>query len=103
MNSRSGGIRYPKPSRKSRCSRRATYGARTQPRIPFQFASYDIPLSGNAGIEISNRGETRYAYCTRSIRAGLFGDNRWYETNVPIADRLFERHLRAIQAGEDHG
>ena len=25
------------------------------------------------------------------------GDNRWYETNVPIADRLFERHLRTIK------
>jgi hypothetical protein len=25
------------------------------------------------------------------------GDNRWYETTVPIADRLFERHLRTIK------
>ena len=25
------------------------------------------------------------------------GDDRWYETNVPIADRLFERHLRTIE------
>jgi len=25
------------------------------------------------------------------------GDNRWYETNVPIADRLFELHLRNIK------
>ena len=25
------------------------------------------------------------------------GDNRWYETNVPIADRPFERHLRTIK------
>jgi hypothetical protein len=24
------------------------------------------------------------------------GDDRWYETNVPVADRLFERHLRMI-------
>jgi hypothetical protein len=24
------------------------------------------------------------------------GDDRWYETNVPAADRLFERHLRTI-------
>jgi len=28
------------------------------------------------------------------------GDNRWYETNVPVADRLFERHLRTIRVGE---
>ena len=25
------------------------------------------------------------------------GDNRWYETNAPIADRLFELHLRNIK------
>jgi hypothetical protein len=25
------------------------------------------------------------------------GDDRWYETNVSVADRLFERHLRAIE------
>jgi hypothetical protein len=25
------------------------------------------------------------------------GDDRWYETNVPVADRLFERHLRMIE------
>ena len=31
------------------------------------------------------------------------GGNRWYETNVPIADRLFERHPRTIEEGEDHG
>ena len=25
------------------------------------------------------------------------GNDRWYEINVPIADRLFERHLRTIE------
>ena len=25
------------------------------------------------------------------------GKNRWYEMNVPIADRLFERHLDTIE------
>jgi hypothetical protein len=28
------------------------------------------------------------------------GDDRWYERNVPMADRLFERHLRTIREGE---
>ena len=28
------------------------------------------------------------------------GDNRWYEVNVPIADRLFERHLKTIASEE---
>ena len=32
------------------------------------------------------------------------GDDRWYETNVPIADRLFERHLEAIEKERaEHG
>lgn len=32
------------------------------------------------------------------------GDDRWYETNVPVADRLFERHLRTMgKEREEHG
>ena len=32
------------------------------------------------------------------------GDDRWYETNVPIADRRFERHLQAIEKERaEHG
>jgi hypothetical protein len=32
------------------------------------------------------------------------GDNRWYEINVPLADRLFERHLQMIEReGLSHG
>jgi hypothetical protein len=32
------------------------------------------------------------------------GDDRWYETNVPVADRLFERHLRTIRKEiSEHG
>ena len=32
------------------------------------------------------------------------GDDRWYEKNVPLADRLFEQHLRTIEEeGAEHG
>ena len=32
------------------------------------------------------------------------GDDRWYETNVPVADRLFERHLRTVEKERtEHG
>jgi hypothetical protein len=32
------------------------------------------------------------------------GDDRWYETNVPVADRLFERHLTTIgKERTEHG
>jgi hypothetical protein len=29
------------------------------------------------------------------------GDDRWYETNVAVADRLFERHLRTLEKERD--
>lgn len=32
------------------------------------------------------------------------GDGRWYETNVPVADRLFERHLKTMRKEKaEHG
>jgi hypothetical protein len=31
------------------------------------------------------------------------GDDRWYETNVPVADRLFERHLTTIKKETGNG
>jgi hypothetical protein len=27
------------------------------------------------------------------------GDERWYEVNIPIADRLFEQHLKSTEGG----
>ncbi len=32
------------------------------------------------------------------------GNDRWYEIHVPVADRIFERHLQAVQnEREQHG
>lgn len=32
------------------------------------------------------------------------GDDRWYDTNVPIADRLFEARLRTLEKERsEHG
>lgn len=32
------------------------------------------------------------------------GDDRWYEANVPVADRLFDRHLKMIRKERaEHG
>jgi hypothetical protein len=32
------------------------------------------------------------------------GDDRWYEKNVPVADRLFEQRLETIEKeGAEHG
>jgi hypothetical protein len=50
-----------------------------------------------------------YAFDPRRIAILLVagdktGDDRWYERNVPVADRLFERHLRTIEKEKaEHG
>ena len=31
------------------------------------------------------------------------GNDRWYETFVPVADRLYEQHLREIEEDNDYG
>jgi hypothetical protein len=50
-----------------------------------------------------------YAFDPRRIAILLVagdktGDDRWYEANVPIADKLFEHHLRMIgKERTEHG
>ena len=37
-------------------------------------------------------------------RGDKTGDDRWNATHVPVADRLFERHLRTIEKeSAEHG
>jgi hypothetical protein len=31
------------------------------------------------------------------------GNEQWYETSVPVADRLYERHLIELEESDDHG
>ena len=31
------------------------------------------------------------------------GNRQWYETSVPLADRLYERHLIELEESEEHG
>lgn len=45
---------------------------------------------------------TLYAFDSRRIAILLIGgektgDNRWYDTHVPIADRLYDEHLEQLQ------
>lgn len=49
-----------------------------------------------------------YAFDPRRVAILLIagdktGDDRWYETKVPVADRLFERHLKTIEKETGHG
>ena len=41
---------------------------------------------------------------SRLVAGDKTGGDRWYETGVPVADRLFERHLRTIEKERtEHG
>jgi len=31
------------------------------------------------------------------------GNERWYETAVPLVDRLYERHLIELEESDDYG
>ena len=49
-----------------------------------------------------------YAFDPRQVAILLIagdktGDGRWYETNVPVADRLFDHHLKAIRKEAGNG
>ena len=50
--------------------------------------------------------DDRSEYCTRSTRnarpfcwwgGDKTGDDRWYEVNVPSADRLYDEHLEELK------
>lgn len=46
-----------------------------------------------------------YAFDPRRVAILLIagdktGDDRWYEKNVPIADRLFAEHLESLSEGD---
>lgn len=63
------------------------------------------PLSGDAETARPSRGRSlRMLYEFDPRRTAILlvagdktGDDRWYEKNVPLADRRFERHLRTIE------
>jgi hypothetical protein len=50
-----------------------------------------------------------YAFDTRRVAILLVagskgGDDRWYEVHVPVADRLFEKHLKTMgDQGDENG
>ena len=77
------------------------------PRLRFPYSS------GISGSKHSHMRELRiqhqgrpyrvlYAFDSRRYAILLFGgdktgDNRWYDVNVPIADRLYDEHLEILR------
>src|SRR5579864_2571306 len=75
-----------------------------------------LPFPHSSGIEVSKHSHMRelriqhqgrpyrvlYAFDPRRAAILLIGgdktgDDRWYETNVPIADRLYDEHLEFLR------
>jgi hypothetical protein len=84
------------------------------PMLPFPFSS-NIKGSKHGVIRelrITHKGRPYrilYAFDPRRTAILLIGgdktgDARWYEKNVPVADRLFDEHLDSIKKeGDDYG
>jgi hypothetical protein len=77
----------------------------------------NLPHPHSSGIQSSKHKQMReliiqchgepfrvlYAFDSRRVAILLIGgnktgDNRWYETSVPLADRLYDAHLATLQA-----
>lgn len=77
------------------------------PRLPFPYSS-GIAASRHAHmreLRIQHRGRPyRVLYAFNPLRTAILllggakgGDDRWYEANVPIADRLYDDHLEELR------
>ena len=84
------------------------------PRLPFPHSS-DVKKSKHGHmreLRIQHAGRPyRVLYAFDPRRAAILliggdktGKDRWYETHVPIADRLYDNHLKALAAeAKKHG
>jgi hypothetical protein len=77
------------------------------PTLPFPYSS-DIRGAKHTHmreLRVQHKGRPyRVLYAFDPRRAAILliggdktGDDRWYETNVPLADELYDRHLAALK------
>lgn len=81
------------------------------PQLPFPYTSgiENSRHSHMRELRIQYRGEpyrVLYAFDPRRVALLLIGgckggDDRWYDRYVPIADRLYDEHLRALDEEKD--
>lgn len=80
-----------------------------QLRYPYSSGIKSSKHSHMRELRIQHQGDpyrVLYAFDPRRMVILLFGgcktgDDRWYETNVPVADRLYDEHLDVLkQEGE---
>ena len=77
------------------------------PTLPFPYSS-DIRGARHTHmreLRVQHKGRPyRVLYAFDSRRAAILliggdktGDDRWYDTNVPLADELYDRHIAALK------
>jgi hypothetical protein len=113
MSSKSGGTPYPNPGTKKSMLASAFLMERG-PNLGFPFSSQVKTSRFPEMRELRARAggdplRMLYAFDPRRtaillVAGDKTGDDRWYETHVPVTDRLFERHLKTIENPErEHG
>lgn len=77
------------------------------PRLPFPYSSGIVGSRHDhmRELRIQHKGRPyRVLYAFNPLRTAILliggakgGDGRWYEVNVPIADRLYDIHLKELR------
>ncbi len=89
------------------------YWRQKGPRLPYPYSSsiYESKHGHMRELRIQHQGDPYrilYAFDPRRVAILLIGGNksgndRWYEQYIPIADKLYDEHLRSLNQGENHG
>jgi hypothetical protein len=86
---------------------------RKGPTLPFPYSSAVFGSKYKHMRELRTQSEGRplrilYAFDPKRTAILLIGgektgDNRWYDVFVPVADRLYDEHLRELEEGRSDG
>ncbi len=85
--------------------RSAPEGVRSRAPVSVQFGCNDVDALAYRELRIQHRGEpyrVLYAFDPRRTAILLLGgkktgDPRWYDTAVPIADRLYDEYIAELK------
>lgn len=80
-------------------------------KFPFSSSIEGTKLTHLRELRIQHAGEpyrVLYAFDPRRCAILLLGgnktgDNRWYEKNIPKAERLYQEHLSTLKKENNHG
>ncbi|MFA5959524.1 MAG: type II toxin-antitoxin system RelE/ParE family toxin [Tatlockia sp.] len=80
-------------------------------KFPFSSGIEGSKLSHLRELRIQHAGQPyRVLYAFDPRRSAILllggnktGDDRWYEKNIPVAERLYQEHLLILKAENDNG